>query len=80
VELVNPEGVMVRLTKGQRAVIQDGLRRLSYNFAQEVYDYLETTKCERCRGTGLAPYVGGDDDDDPCVSCHGTGFKLRPLP
>lgn len=29
--------------------------------------------CQRCGGRGYPPYIGGDDDDDPCPACAGSG-------
>lgn len=68
---------LVPLTKAERAVILDGLKKLVYGYAVEVANKLEETKCERCGGNGYAPYVGGEDAD-PCGECDGTGFKNAP--
>lgn len=66
---------LIELSKGERYVILEGLKGLQYNFAQEVMKKLEATRCEGCNGSGLAPYVGGDDDETPCARCGGSGFK-----
>jgi DnaJ-class molecular chaperone len=63
------------LTKGERATIQEGLDKLAYGFARDIHAKLEATRCTACGGNGYAPYVGGDDDDDPCTTCKGSGFK-----
>lgn len=43
-------------------------------YEQDLLTALRESKCRECHGSGLAPYVGGDDDDSPCSSCEGTGF------
>lgn len=67
--------VRVPLTMGERSVMLEGLRALPQGFAREVAERLERTKCRACGGHGGAPYIGGDDDDDPCLVCRGSGFR-----
>lgn len=71
--------VGVPLSKAERRTILDGLSKLDYGFAKEIAARLERTYCDWCKGTGLAPYVGGDDDDAPCEHCHRSGFKTKSL-
>jgi NTP pyrophosphatase (non-canonical NTP hydrolase) len=70
-----PEGELhvLPLDKARRHVLLDGLSRLTYGFAVELADELRATMCTTCRGSGFAPYVGGDDA--PCAVCGGSGFR-----
>lgn len=65
-----------KLDRGERYVILQGLARLSSGFAREIAERLKATECPACHGGGYAPYVGGDDDDAPCLKCGGTGFEV----
>jgi DnaJ-class molecular chaperone len=65
----------IELSSGERHTILDGLAKLDYGLAQELAAKLKATKCTTCNGTGLAPYIGGDDDEIPCWTCDGDGFK-----
>jgi hypothetical protein len=69
-----------RIDKARRAVLIEALKKLDYGFAKDLRAELEATKCSDCGGGGYAPYVGGDDDDAPCLTCKGTGFSEPSAP
>jgi len=68
-------GHVFPIDRARRKVLIDGLSKLEYGFARELVDELDATRCELCGGGGYAPYVGGDDDEIPCLACDGSGFK-----
>lgn len=43
-------------------------------FEREMLDRLRASKCQTCRGSGFASYVGGYSDENLCVNCSGSGF------
>src|SRR4051812_12296769 len=61
-------------TKADRSVVLRGLAKLNFGYARELAARIEATKCKTCRGDGFSRYVGGDDDDDECPACEGSGF------
>ena len=65
--------VTFSITKVERHFIAAGLRAQKAKFAHEIADRLDQTRCTFCRGSGYAPYVGGEDDDAPCLRCGGSG-------
>jgi hypothetical protein len=63
------------VNKTDRLVLQEGLAKLDYGYARDLWERLQETRCWMCRGSGYAPYVGGDDDESPCINCKGSGFN-----
>jgi Na+-translocating ferredoxin:NAD+ oxidoreductase RNF subunit RnfB len=47
-------------------------------YERELLENLRRSRCAACGGDGCAPYVGGDDHDDTCPKCDGSGFSCVP--
>lgn len=67
-------GGKLHISVGERHVLLEGLSGLDFGFARDVEEKLRATCCSGCCGSGFAPYVGGDDDEDPCDRCQGSGW------
>ena len=66
-----------RLSKAARfyVVSRLGAANNLCGFEQELLEALRKSQCTHCGGSGLAAYVGGDDDGTLCDRCKGSGFN-----
>jgi hypothetical protein len=72
-----PQSVGLIIGKAPRSYLIELLEAADSlcGYMQAFLEALKQSKCPRCNGSGCAPYVGGDIDDDPCPTCDGTGFN-----